>query len=429
MHSSFICEGVVNFLIKSEDGISVRAHVDLNGERYFPPPKEKVPWLLPSGDRVINAYESCRSNPTAFGQGLYNDIVRYFRGVSDLPGDLYYDLLTVWCFHTYLLETVQNSPIICLFSVPERGKSRTGKGLIYLAYRGIHVESLREAYIVRAAENFCCSIFFDVMNVWKKAELSGSEDILLHRFEKGATVPRVVYPDRGPHRDTVYFSIFGPTIIATNEGIDKILETRAIYINMPEAHRRFENDVIPEGALELKERLVAFRAWHMGQNLPEAEKPSAGRLGDILKPLLQTIRLVNPRMEQSFFTLVRSLERDRLIEKSTSLEAEILNAVKDLEDDITHGFLPVKAITNRLNVGRPEKFRISYQKVGRILAAMGFRKGRTAEGAAAIYYDDLLITQMLGAYGLGETSETSDTSDSQGEPVGRSDISGDTDVN
>jgi hypothetical protein len=402
-------EGVVSFLIRNEAGVTVVDRVEINGEFHHPPPKKQIPWLLPKSDRVMAAFESCRAGATAFVQGLYDDLVRYFRAASDLPDDLYYDLLTVWSFHTYLLEAVQNSPIICLFSVPERGKTRSGKALIYVAYRGMHVESLREAYIVRVAENYGCSIFFDVMNVWRKAELSGSEDILLHRFEKGATVPRVIYPERGPYKDTVYYSIFGPTIIATNEGIHKLLETRAIYINMPQASRNFENDVIPESALELKERLVAFRAFHLGQDLPEAQKPCVGRLGDILKPLLQTIRLVNPQKEAGFMALTRNLERDRLMEKSTSLEAEIIYAVNDLTDQVWNGFLPVKAVTDVLNTERPEKSRLTYQRVGRILSAMGFRKGRTSDGAAAIYYDNQQVIQILESYGLEETSVTPET--------------------
>jgi len=111
---------------------------------------------------------------------------------------------------------VNYTPIICLFAVPERGKSRLGKALIHVAYRGIHVESLRDAYLVRIANNFGATVFFDVKEIWHKAERYNSEDILLHRFEKGAKVARVLYPEKGAFKDIVYFRIFGPTIIATN---------------------------------------------------------------------------------------------------------------------------------------------------------------------------------------------------------------------
>src|SRR5207247_4448932 len=102
---------------------------------------------------------------------------------------------------------------------------------------------LRDAYIVRIASNFTATIFFDVMDIWKKAQKTDTEDILLHRFEKGATVPRVLYPERGRFRDIVNFAIFGPTIIGTNVNANQILDTRSVQINMPETEKEFENEV------------------------------------------------------------------------------------------------------------------------------------------------------------------------------------------
>lgn len=143
--------------------------------------------------------------------------------------------------------------------------------------------------------------------MWRTAERERSEDLLLGRFEKGGRVPRVNNPDRGPHKDIDYYNTFGATIIGTNEPVDRILETRAIQINMPEAVRVFNNDVTPEIGRPLKERLTAFRARHLWTVLPETPKPAQGRLGDILKPLLQIIRLARPEWENQFTSLVREV--------------------------------------------------------------------------------------------------------------------------
>ena len=170
---------------------------------------------------------------------------------------------------------------------------------MHVAFRGLHVESLRDAYLVRVAENLKSALFIDVIDLWKKAEKAGSDDIILQRFEKGAVVPRVLYPEKGPHRDTVYYDIYGPTIIATNEKVSEILATRAIQIIMPESDREFADDVRPENALELRERLTAFRARNLNSLLPEATKPCRGRLGDILRPLRQTVNYFqNPLLKK-----------------------------------------------------------------------------------------------------------------------------------
>ncbi len=398
------------FLIKKNDELEILSEFEKNGIQYLPPPIEQIPWLLPRGEEILNLYELQQVLSQRESDGaLYDDLLAYHKAISELPGEEYYDLLVAWDFHTYLLETVQYSPIICLFAVPERGKSRTGKGMIHIAHRGIHVESLRDAYLVRVANDLIASLFFDVKDIWRKAEKNGSEDILLHRYERGAKVPRVLYPDRGAHRDIVYYSIFGPTIISTNEGVHKILETRAVAINMPETGKRFENDVTPELSLPLKERLIAFRAIHLGESLPDMPKPAPGRLGDILKPLHQIIRMVNPGREPSFLRLVRELQAERMVERADSFEAQILGAVCRCIDDVAASKLSVKEITVAFNEGKSEKDLASSRTIGRRLKAMGFKKGRMGDGSAALIWDDILIDRLRDTYGLNNTSETSET--------------------
>ncbi|MBI4038710.1 toprim domain-containing protein [Candidatus Daviesbacteria bacterium] len=421
--------GETAFLIKELDKLKIRAEIEEGWWLLLPPPREQVPWLLPKGENVIKIYEQEESlaQKTVDGQ-LYDDIVSYLKNISELPGEAYYELLAAWVLHTYCMETPQYTPIICLFAVPERGKSRTGKGLIYLVYHGIHVESLRDPYLVRVANDLDATLFFDVKDVWEKAEKEKSEDILLHRFEKGARVPRVNYPERGPHQDIVYYKIFGPTIIATNESVHQILETRAIQINMPETSKRFDNSVTPELAIELKERLIVFRARHFEEQFPEIPKPANGRLGDILRPLLQIVQLVKPEREEAFLRLIKELEKERLIEKADSLEAQILLVIIGLKDRVERGMLPVKDITDKLNENKPDDHKFSYHRVGRRLSALGFRKGKTGDGSSAIIWDDDLTERMKAKYGLNESSEIPETPESSDLNTDNTDVSGDTGV-
>ena len=217
-------------------------------------------------------------------------------------------------------------------------------------------------------------------------------------------------------------------MIATNDGVHQILESRALQINMPASSRIFEDDVTPESALPFKERLTAFRARHLGEKLPNILKPARGRLGDILRPLLQIIRLVRPEKEDAFMELVRSLQEDRLMEKSETLEARILKTVLELRGDVVNGVLPVKLITDTFNNGLPEKSQITYQRVGRMLKSMGIQKCKTNQGGAAILWDEKGLCVLGVAYGLHETSETSVTSETPGGEADDSDVSGVSDV-
>jgi hypothetical protein len=180
---------------------------------------------------------------------------------------------------------------------------------------------------LRFARDLKATLFFDVVDIWKKALSYGCEDILLLRFEKGAVVSRVLHPERGPHRDMEHFEIYGPTIIATNKQVSEILETRSLQIIMQDASKHFEQDITPKMGLPFRERLTAFRAKFMGKPLPQVKKPTRGRLGDIMKPLRQIVRLVCPQERHRFLEMVKDIEQKRRESLSETEEAKITRAL------------------------------------------------------------------------------------------------------
>lgn len=289
--------------------------------------------------------------------------------------------------------------MITFYGVAERGKSRTGKGMIFIAYRGIRVESLREAYLIRIAKYFRASIFFDVEDIWRKAQQNGSEDIILNRFEKGQKVPRVLYPEKAPFRDIEYFETYGATVIATNEPLSKILETRVIQINTEITTKKFDRNIVEEELIGLKEKLILFRARHMDQALPKIEKITSGRLGDILRPIMQILEIAAPDKKKEFLELVEKIIKEKMLEKSTSWEAQILDFVFQHYNLSDKRKLPVKVITENFNKGKEDRSKLTYQKVGRILSALGFDKEKTSNGGSAIVLDQTKIEKLKVTYG------------------------------
>jgi hypothetical protein len=314
-------EGKPYFLLVKEGKAIIESEIKTQEGILIPPPREKLPWLLPRANKVKEYYE------TDEPKRLFAELEDYHRSISEFPNESYYTLLVTWDFHTYIMEAWDYSPILLFYAVPERGKSRTGKGIAYVAYRGRHTETLREVCIFRASETQGATLFFDVRDIWKKLERQGSEDILLLRFEKGAKAERVLYPERGPFEDTVYFDLFGPTAIATNEPLHRILDTRCIPIVMPQSNSNFPLDPRPQFGLPFRERLTVWRAKMSLKEIELEDKPVPGRLGDILRPLVTVINLVIPEKRTEFMDLVSSLQEQRLQEKSFSIEAEIIQAV------------------------------------------------------------------------------------------------------
>ena len=412
------------FLVKNAGKLEIWNHVEIEGKTFYPPEPAAIPFLVPDAEEVIETYQLESQIPTETADLVtFDALIRYHKEISELPTEQHYLLLAAWDIHTYFQDQLQYSPIICLYAVPERGKSRTGKSMINVAYRGMHVESLREAYILRVAQYYQASLFIDVMNPWKKAEKMGVEDILLQRFERGTTVPRVLFPERGAFKDTVYFHVFGPLILGTNTSLHQILDTRSIQVNMPQSIRAFETEVTPELATSLKVRLLALRARHLDRSLPNINKPARGRLGDICKPLVQVVQQFAPCHESEFLELIRLLETRRLTEKSDTLDAQIIRTICALEHIVEKGIVPNKAITDALNKDKSDRYVISYQRVGRKLTALGFDKVKTGTGASAIIWDTELLKRLKDSYGLEETSETSERAYLNELPSGVSDVS------
>jgi DNA primase len=381
------------FLTMDENGLTMQSCVDRDGIRYQPPPVASLKWLLPRASEVFRHYTEDRD------EQLFSDLVAYHRGISELPSDGHYLLFALWDMHTYLFEKSQYSPILWFFAIPERGKTRTGKGLIYVAWRGLHVESLRDAYLVRVSQDLKATIFFDVMDLWKKAERSGTEDILLLRYERGATVPRVMYPERGPHQDTVYYDIYGPTLAATNHMVNDILATRAVMSTMPQSDLRYERDVLPEDGLPFKERLTAFRARHIDSELPETDKPCQGRLGDILRPLVQITKLAVPSVETNFLEFCKQLEREKRDHLADGRDARLIQLLCSLEHEVSNGLLEAKKIGDKHNEGVAEKFQSSKSSITRSLKSLGFKTERPG-GNTHVVVDPVLLNKLCARFGV-----------------------------
>ncbi len=254
------------FLIVKNGNATLEDKITLEQGVFVPPEPKHIPrqvgLALPKGAEVLDWIEK-------EDQGLYDDLVVYLKRFCYLD-DMQLSLAAHYAFITYLHDhpAISYCPYLLFYAVPERGKSRAGKALSYTCFRGLHSVDMREPIIFRFAQNLHGTLFLDLLDVWKKAQKNGCEDILLTRFEKGVQCGRVLYPEKGAFRDTEYYDIYGPTIIATNEPLHNILGTRCPPITMPNHPGNYENPK-PEYALELKARLTAWRAKYLYRDLPE----------------------------------------------------------------------------------------------------------------------------------------------------------------
>jgi hypothetical protein len=387
------------FLVLEEGNPVTRDRVVINEATYVPPPMDAIQWLLPRSDNVLASYGADNDHD------IYLELKSYFKKVSQLPSESHYALLSLWTMHTYLLEHFGYSPYLLLWAVPERGKSRTARAATYAAYRGLVTETLQEANLFRWSNDLGATLAFDVRDLWRKSEKRGSDDILLQRFEKGAMVARVLWPERGKFKDTAYFDVFGASIIAANEMPGEPFNSRCVVVTMPEATVRFANNVEPSQGLPLRERLVAFRARWLNKVLPDAPKPARGRLGDILQPFAQVAALLGPDVQNEFTALAKMLYSERMEDRSTSREARLVIAIEKVWEVQEDGKIGVESIASQYNLGISEKQQLSPESIGRKLSALGFEKGRLKDRNRAYIADDKLLEVLKIKYGLVQAEE------------------------
>lgn len=372
--------------------------VTINGVVHKPPPKEGVPYLLPDKDKVL---EYIKKDVSDRSDGeLYRCLRDYHAQISELPHDLYYDLLVLWDIHTYLLGKLHFSPILYFYAVKERGKSRTGKGCIYVSRRGVFTETIREADIIRWGNDHKAVLGFDVKDYPKKIQRANCDDLLLARFEKGSIASRTLWPEKGAFKDTKTFKIFGPTIVMTNRPVDDILESRCISVDMKPSFTNFKNPVLPEDSLDLKARLTAFRFKHYDTKLSDIEKPAVGRLGEILGPLNNIVHTLFPDRVENFNKLTKIIIEQKKEEATDTFEAQVVEAVIAAEPQVMDGFISVDTITSLFNEGKNEKFQIRNSTIGRILKGLGFTSRRTTGGKRGIFYDPEMVKKVSYQYGL-----------------------------
>ncbi len=366
-------------------------------ETFSIPEKKHFQFTIPRASEVVRYFAQ---EDTA----LYDDLLSYLKRFSALD-DEQWSIVAHYVFLTYLHDHpgIDYCPYILFNAVAERGKSRTGKSVTYVAFRGIHLIELREATIFRYSQHLHGTLFLDLLDISKKAERGGCEDILLLRAEKGAKCSRVQYPDLGPFNDTVYYDIYGPTIISSNEQLHKILETRCLPIIMPNRPGNYENPR-PELALELKERLTAWRARHLFTIFPDMEtiEGISGRLWDITKPMFFVNSLL-PVEHQTLEDSILAIAGEKDESRKETLEGRLVAIIKEIADEnglngLLEWTIKTNEIRTKFNEDRPTDKHVSPQWIGKRLKSMSL-KSRSVHGYAELKITSQEYETLLRQYG------------------------------
>ena len=148
---------LIYVILKDGELVFAKEYVTETGS-FSIPEKKHFQFTIPRAAEVLRYFAQD-------DESLYGNLLSYLKRFSALD-DEQWVIVAHYVFLTYLHDhpDIDYCPYILFNAVPERGKSRTGKSVTYVAFRGIILNELREASIFRYSENLHGTLFFDMMD-------------------------------------------------------------------------------------------------------------------------------------------------------------------------------------------------------------------------------------------------------------------------
>ena len=356
--------------------------------------------------------------PNIINRSLNLDIARLateidtcIKSYLEMPLDSDYLILSMWIFHTYLIENFNTTPILYFYGVKETGKSRAGEVLNELAFRAQRLTSLTEATLFRSVELFKPTLIIDEIKLLGKGGNQGLADLMKTTYKRGLKVSRINLNKYGEDQ-IEYFDTFSPLVICTTETIPDIIESRCIlFIMQKNSNPQIERMIDKKWANDLRERLTVFRANYINKDLPEAQHIARGRLNEIMFPLYQSLLLFGPERKDEFLDTVKRIQKNKENEDGMILEAEIVKAIDDEYQENHNKQFLTQAISKRLNEIRSENDKISDRVVSSRIKRLGFDKIRFKNGRMGFRINEERLGCLKNKYRITHDAEGSEGSE------------------
>jgi len=342
---------------------------------------------------------------------LATEIDAFIKSYLEMPLDSDYLILSMWIFHTYLIEKFNTTPILYFYGVKETGKSRAGEVLSELAFRAQRLTSLTEATLFRSVELFKPALIIDEIKLLGRGGNQGLADLIKTTYKRGLKVSRINLNKYGEDQ-IEYYDTFTPLVICTTENIPDIIESRCIlFIMQKNSNPQIERMIDKKWANDLRERLTVFRANYISQELPEAQYIARGRLNEIMFPLYQVLLMTEPERKSEFIHIVKRIQKSKDNEEGMGLEAEIVKAIDDeCRENQDRQFL-TQAISKRINELRSENENISDRVVSKRIKRLGFNKIRFNNGRMGFCINDERMRCLKNKYRITGGTEGSEASE------------------
>ncbi|MCW3984260.1 MAG: hypothetical protein NWE96_09750 [Candidatus Bathyarchaeota archaeon] len=346
---------------------------------------------------------------------LYWKIREEFALFLDLESN-WKDYLAACVLLSYQQEKLRTVPYVYFVGDNESGKTVALNLLNWLCYRpmlGVTIPSADVYGYLDDSDTPGTILEDEAQGLYKDLDKA---KIYKAGYKKGAVVPRTMLTQN--KRFIKYFRVFCFKACAAEEmpHVKGLLE-RFIFIPMTEGYPTKDwadlNKDDETRLRDLRNILLKWRLSTIETELPEIELPVKGRLKELWKPIIQVTAGLT--IEKDLRAQLEQLQKDRLSEKTNTLEGHLVKVVCELYSpqtplssaDIWDGL--VKDLEGKLDDKKPNKMdtpefgEVTKQKIGyRLREVLGGKKtkARLQEGPAWVYsFDQEKLKRIAKKYG------------------------------
>lgn len=213
---------------------------------------ENIPTYLPHRWRLEDIKAYCNSKDKKFtGKELLEKIQQQYQYFVYIRNTIWYKIHSVWDISTYFYELFESFPLLELRGLPETAKSKTMTVSSYVSFNGGKIMiNPSEATLFRERDDIRGTIYIDeAEKLWsynkltKQYEGDNRTELINASYTKEGMVPR--QEKIGNKYFTKWYSVYGPTIVGSINGLHGATETRAITrisTKSPDSDERGETD-------------------------------------------------------------------------------------------------------------------------------------------------------------------------------------------
>jgi hypothetical protein len=238
-------------------------------------------------------------------------------------------------------------------------------------------------------------------NISQKGGNFELRNILLNGYKKGTYFMRSIQKTSkaGDFIPEVY-NIYSPKMMANIGGLDDVLESRSIYVNIKRAMtRKGETEINPEDEAIIKARdlgyIFAFNYWKDILKIykeMENETKLKNRDFEIWKPMFAIAKIFGDEVYNEIKELAEEKTDEKNNEDSTeTVEIVIIHKLKEYIYNKEDHYIPVKDIYNMVNNSNEFEW-LNLNMFGKMMRRLGFNeKRRVSVGIEYLLRKDFII--------------------------------------